>query len=281
MPQYEKVVIVGVGLLGGSIGLALRKLAMTGQIHGVGRNQQALLQARELGAITHISQNLEAACQAADLVVVCTPVQSIGQFVNRCLECNLNRNCLLTDVGSTKVSICQGVDAPSHDRFCGSHPMAGSDRSGVQYASSDLFRGRLTIVTPTASTPPDLAWRTEQLWQAMGSRTIQMSALEHDQAMAQVSHLPHLVASALAAVTDSSLLPLAGTGWQDTTRIAAGSVELWQQIVAENQQPILDSLRSYSNHLKDWMEAIESANFQRLAELLKSGKEKRDSVGRT
>jgi len=99
MPQYEKTVIVGVGLLGGSIGLALRKLAMSGQIHGVGRNEQALLQARELGAITHISQNLKVACEAADLVVVCTPVQSIGQFVNRCLECNLSHNCLLTDVG--------------------------------------------------------------------------------------------------------------------------------------------------------------------------------------
>jgi len=139
----------------------------------------------------------------------------------------------------------------------------------------------LTIVTPTPSTPPHLASRTEQLWQAMGSRTIQMSALEHDQAMAQISHLPHLVASALASVTDSSLLPLVGTGWQDTTRVAAGSVELWQQIVAENRQPILDCMRSYSNHLRDWMDAIESANIQRLAELLQAGKEKRDSVGGT
>lgn len=281
MPQYQKVAIVGVGLLGGSIGLALRKLGLANLVYGVGRNPQTLGQAQSLGAITHSDSRLEAACDGADLVLVCTPVQSIVHYVQGCLNCNLSPECLITDVGSTKVGICQTIPAAGHSHFCGSHPMAGSDRSGVQHASADLFEKRLTIVTPTAWTPPSLAARTEAFWQSLGCRTIQLPALEHDQAMAQVSHLPHLVASALASVTDASLLPLTGPGWQDTTRIAAGSVELWQQIVAENRQPILEALRGYSNQLQTWIAALESGDDRLLSELLKSGKDKRDLVSKT
>ena len=115
--------------------------------------------------------------------------------------------------------------------------MAGQRQSGVRHASADLFEQRLTIVTPTARTPDSLVDRAQQFWQSLGCRTLRMAPDQHDQAIARVSHLPHLIAAALSGATDPSLLPLVGSGWCDTTRVAAGSVELWQQIIAENQQP--------------------------------------------
>lgn len=278
MPQYERVVIIGVGLLGGSIGLALRKRGLANRVIGIGRNLLSLEQARKLGAITDVSQSLQSACENADLVVVCTPVQQISLWVNTCSELPLSSNCLITDVGSTKSNIVGSVDQSAHSRFCGSHPIAGSERSGVQFASAELLEGRMTIVTPTSATPAQVAVRIEEFWHSIGSQTQQMTAAEHDQAIANISHLPHLIASALACATESELLPLVGTGWQDTTRIAAGGVEMWQQIVAENSKPILQALNGFTLHLQEWIEVIESGNSKQLVKLLECGKSKRDSV---
>lgn len=280
MQHFEKAVIVGVGLLGGSIGLALLQRKLAKGVTGVGRSEAALQRAAAVGAITQFTCNLDQACQGADLVVVCTPVQSIGEYLNRCLNGQLADGCLVTDVGSTKERICSLIPAEGHVRFCGSHPVAGSDKSGVDYASADLFQNRLAIVTPVQQTPPELADRTERFWQSLGCRTVRMSPAEHDQAIARVSHLPHLVAAALAAATDERLLPLVGAGWSDTTRIAAGNVELWHQIVEENRQPILAALSEYSASLMQWIRAIERGDAGLLVELLEAAKSKRDAVGR-
>jgi prephenate dehydrogenase len=278
MNQFEKAVIVGVGLLGGSIGMALRQRHLAGSVVGVGRTESTLQTAVALGAITEASDDLNRACQGANLIVVCTPVQSIAEYLKRCLGSQLAQACIVTDVGSTKESICNSVPPQAHLRYCGSHPVAGSDRSGVEYASGDLFHNRLAIVTPTEYTDVQLADRTEHFWQALGCRTVRMTPAEHDQAVARVSHLPHLVASALAAATDERLLPLVGSGWSDTTRIAAGSVELWQQIVEENRAAILTALKDYSSSLSQWIRAIERGDSGLLVELLEAGKSKRDAV---
>jgi prephenate dehydrogenase len=278
MQRFEKAVIVGVGLLGGSIGLALRQRNLAGQVVGAGRNQATLSRAAELGAVSSFSLDLEDACRDADLVVVCTPVQSIADYLIRCLASSLAHTCLVTDVGSTKAKICQSIPPSEHYRFCGSHPVAGSDRSGVEHASADLFVNRLAIVTPTEHTAEGLADRTEQFWQMLGCRTVCLSPVEHDQTVARVSHLPHLVAAALAAATDRNLLPLVGSGWTDTTRIAGGNIELWQQIVAENREPILAALKEFALSLTQWVRAIEREDSSLLLELLEAGKSKRDSV---
>lgn len=278
MQQFENAVIVGVGLLGGSIGLALRHRGIARRIVGVGRHAPSLSQAIELQAITEMSLDLQHACHGADLIVVCTPVQAIPAVVTQCLNSSLASNCLLTDVGSTKVGICEKLEDAVHRRFCGAHPIAGSDRSGVSHARADLFEGRMAIVTPTPQTPDSLVAQAENFWQLLGCRTMSMTPEAHDRVMARVSHLPHLIAAALAAATDRHFLPFVGTGWEDTTRIAAGNVEMWQQIIAENQQPILDALRDYSECLEQWIEAIESNDFQMLSELLQIGKSQRDSI---
>lgn len=272
MPELHRVVIVGVGLLGGSIGLALRRRGLARQVIGTGRRAQTLSEAKALGAIDDFICDLETACTAADLVVVCTPVQSIAPFTHKIQLCALASDCLVTDVGSTKANICRDLPDSAHRSFCGSHPMAGSQLSGVRFASADLFEDRLTIVTPTPQTPVELSRRTEQFWQSLGCRTVQMSPERHDQAMAGISHLPHLIAAALAAQTDDSLLPLAGPGWADTTRVAAGDVELWRQIIVENQQPVLQAMRDFSGSLQPWIAALERGDSALLTQLLDQGK---------
>ncbi|MEZ6080004.1 MAG: prephenate dehydrogenase/arogenate dehydrogenase family protein [Pirellulaceae bacterium] len=204
--HFNRAVIVGVGLLGGSVGLALRARSMAKRIVGWGRRTETLQQALDLHAIDEIETDLITACMEADLVVVCTPVQFVVPQVLFCTDV-VAAGGLITDVGSTKRTICAELAVAARETFCGSHPLAGSEKSGVGFALADLFVGRLAVVTPSEQTPEPLAERTEKFWQALGSRTLRMTPQEHDCGVARTSHLPHVVASALAAGTPQALLP--------------------------------------------------------------------------
>ncbi len=276
--KFKRVAIVGVGLLGGSLGLALRSRGLATEIVGWGRNAESLRQAVELQAVDRVETDLTAACTDAELVVVCTPVDSIVRHVVTSLAV-ISPDGLVTDVGSTKKNICEQLAVSGGHHFCGSHPLAGSDKSGVGFATPDLFEGRLAVVTPLDKTPADLVARTERLWQALGSRTLRMSPDEHDCGVARTSHLPHVVAAALAAGTPDGLLPLAASGWCDTTRVAAGGVELWRQILLENRQPVLAALEHFADSLTPWLDALRTGDSQQLEQLLQAGKQQRDSVG--
>lgn len=278
MAEYDRAVIIGVGLLGGSIGLALRQRQLARTVLGVGRNQPGLERAVRFGAIDAYELDLNSACQGAELVVVCTPVQDVIHIVEHCLP-HIASDALVTDVGSTKRRICAGLADVAQQNFCGAHPLAGSEKSGVEHATAKLLERRLTVVTPSAATPPLLVERTERLWQSLGSRTLRMSPDEHDRALAQTSHLPHIVASALAAATPIELLPLAASGWCDTTRVAAGGAELWRQILEENREPVLHALEGFAATLAEWVRALEAGDMGQVEELLLAGKHKRDSVG--
>jgi prephenate dehydrogenase len=278
MTYYQRAVIVGTGLLGGSIGLALRRLKLAAHVVGVGSRQSTLQAALDRGAVDSIELDYLRACQAADLVVICTPVQLVVGYIRQALAAGLTGEALITDVGSTKASICSSVPPECHSRFCGSHPMAGSDKSGVGHATAHLFVDRKAIITPVAQTSTQCTLRCEQFWQRLGCNTIRMSPQDHDQAVARISHLPHLIASALAAGTQSSLLPLASTGWSDTTRVAAGDVELWRQIVAENRIAILAALQDFSSSLQQWVQAIDGNDQERLVQLLALGRQQRLAV---
>jgi prephenate dehydrogenase len=278
MPKYHRVVIIGVGLLGGSIGLALRQTGLARQVVGVGRSADSLQLAKARGAVDLIETQLQAACADADMVIIGTPVQSIAQLVIQSCQTRLAEDCVVTDVGSTKATITAQLGDAQHQRFCGSHPMAGSEKTGVAYATADLFQGRRTIVTPVKQTSPRVLEKTEEFWGLLGSIVTRMDPIEHDHAVASISHLPHVVAAALSAATPTQLIDLAGTGWSDTTRVAAGDVELWRQIISENRQPLLQSLRHYATSLDQWIQAIEHNDQARLVELLTAGKHNRDSL---
>lgn len=274
--------IVGVGLLGGSIGLAAKERKLASRIIGVGRSRQRLEPARQRGVIDEISVDLVAAAKESDFMVFCTPVDEIaGQIQTAARVCP--PSCVITDVGSTKKRIVEQIENTSEKgvSFVGSHPLAGSEKQGWQFADANLFRGRTAVVTVTSKTPASAVERIKQFWQALGATVIEMEPAEHDFVLARTSHLPHLAASALAACLrlEPEQMALAASGLRDTTRIAAGDPDLWTAIVLENRQEILTALLAYQRTLQQWQEALAHTDRQAIETLLGKGKQFRDALG--
>jgi len=286
MQTWNNIAIIGVGLIGGSIGLALRERKLARQIVGIGRRRESLEMALARGCVTQISTNIAEGVKQAELVIVCTPVESIAQHVAEAAAA-APAGCLITDAGSTKAQIVADVQqklgaAPSNKlNFVGSHPIAGSEQSGPEAAAAQLFDGRVVVVTPTESSDRTVVAAIEEFWKSLGASVICIEPDAHDAFVAQTSHLPHLLASALAATTcvDEDGVLLIGNGWSDTTRIAAGDPELWRQILLANRGPILNTLTGFETVLKTWRHALESGNGQLVTALLKEGKSRRDAVG--
>jgi len=284
MKKWDSVAIVGVGLIGGSIGLTLRKRGLTGKVIGIGRRASSLRKARAKGAVTTTTTNIARGVADAELIVVCTPVERVVDHVCQAAEA-CPAGALITDAGSTKAQIVAALDGSPSERllsdvaFVGSHPLAGSEKTGPQFAREDLFDSRICIVTPTRRTGPRDFARTVDFWSSLGSTVVKMTPREHDEAVAAVSHVPHVVASILAGSTPKQLLSLVSTGWLDATRIAAGDVELWRQILATNRSHVLKSLAKFEKVLTSFRAALESENDAKVAKLLKTGKDNRDAVG--
>lgn len=280
MRQFQTVAIVGVGLIGGSIGLALRKLDLAKRVVGIGRRQTTLRTARRVGAVTNTTIDLKAGVAEAELVVVCSPVGRIVEHVRIAAE-HCPPETLITDTGSTKRTIVDALDdsLPRDCRFLGGHPLAGSEKSGPSHARADLFDGRVAVLTPTPNTQATDFDRLEQFWSALGSVVIQMPADEHDRALAVTSHLPHAAAVALAALLPEAYFRLSGTGFQSTTRLAAGSPELWEQIFSHNRDHVLSALALYEEQLAALRSAIRDRDETALENLLKKAKKNRDALG--
>jgi prephenate dehydrogenase len=281
--MFPTLAIVGVGLIGGSLGLAVRKHKVAHRVIGVGRDKQKLDKALDLGAVDEFTTDIYHGVREADLVVVCTPVESIVDFVQQA-ALNARPRTLITDAGSTKELIVKQVEADlkkhkSPVDFVGSHPMAGSEKNGAEHSRPDLFEGRAVIITPGKRSSPDAVERIHDFWRAVGANVLQMSPAEHDRAVAAISHVPHVVASALAAASPAESLPLAAGGWLDTTRVAAGDPELWRQILAQNRGHVLKALAQFEKVLSGIRAALESENDAKLLKLLQAGKTIRDAVG--
>jgi prephenate dehydrogenase len=278
--MWDTVAIIGVGLIGGSIGLTLRRRGLAREVVGIGRRETTLRAAQELGAVTACTTDVAAGVARADVVVVCTPVELIVDYAIQA-----SRACpsgtLITDAGSTKGGVCRTAEARWEGRgvFVGAHPMAGSEKTGAAFALADLFDDRLTIITPTATTAERDIQRTEAFWRSLGSRVLRTTPEAHDEAVAAASHLPHLIAAALAAATPEEFLPFVAAGWCDTTRVAAGDAELWRQIFAENHAHVLRALDNFEKVLTAFRETLAAGDQQALLRLLEAGKQRRDSVG--
>src|SRR5262249_23047058 len=229
--KIQTLTIVGVGLIGGSVGLAAKKRGIAARVVGVGRRQDTLHHALSLGVIDDGVLDLTAAVRHTDMVIFCTPVDRIIEQVLAVASC-CPAGTLLTDAGSTKAAIVHGVESrlPPGMTFVGSHPLAGSEKRGSEYADADLFQDRLTVVTQTPPTDQAALERVVSFWQALGSRVRVMSPEAHDRALAYTSHLPHLAASALAGILPPNVHELTATGFRDTTRIAAGDPASWTGI---------------------------------------------------
>ncbi len=277
---YSTVAIVGVGLIGGSVGLALRRRNLAERVVGIGRSTASLRKAQRRGAVTSTTTRLEQGVADAQLVVVCTPVESIVEHVRAAARA-CPAGALITDAGSTKGQIASSLDGElGRDvSFVGSHPLAGSEKKGPEFADDRLFEGRVVVITPTRRTRKESVQAVERFWKSLGARVVRMSPDAHDEAVAVTSHVPHVVASALAAATPEAQLPLVATGWLDSTRVAAGDVELWTQILIENRDSVLSALQRYEKGLASFRAALAKGDRKRLAALLRAGKERRDAVG--
>lgn len=286
MAEYDTVAIIGVGLIGGSIGLALRERRLAQNIVGIGRRQTSLDKARDVGAIDHGVTNLANGVAQAQLIIVATPVDSIAERVIQA-SAACPAASLITDAGSTKASIVGAADAGlaarrSGPRFVGSHPLAGDHRTGPEHARADLLEGRTVVITPTEHTRPAAVTEVSGFWQSLGANVVSMTPDKHDAALAVTSHLPHVAAVALAAATPTELLPLTAGGWRDTTRVAGGDPALWQAILTENRQHVLDALDLMGKTFSNLRESLAQGDNESLISILETAakrKRDRDALG--
>lgn len=274
MRSIGKLVIIGVGLIGGSFALAMKRAGLVRQVVGVGRSLDNLNRAIELGVIDAASQDPAQAVAGADLVMVATPVGQMGRVFDAIAPV-LPAHAIVTDAGSTKGDVAQLMRAhlPEHLAYCvPAHPIAGSDRSGAAAAQYGLFEQRRVVLTPLEATLPEAAEAVGQWWQASGARVFSMRADEHDAVFASVSHLPHLLAFAyvemVANKTDAArCFDFAATGFKDFTRIAGSHPEMWRDISLANRDALLADLRAYQAglaQLTQWVEAGDGAALEQM-----------------
>jgi prephenate dehydrogenase len=240
---FGTVAILGPGLIGGSLALALAERGLADRLMIYARSPHALDAIRTAGMEAELTGNPSEAVREADVVILCVPIEAMAALVHEFRDA-LKPTALVTDVGSVKGSVDRDLAPLLDDRalWIGSHPMAGSERAGFSAARPDLFEDAVVILTPTHQTHPEAAWRAEEFWQALGGRVIRLSPEMHDDRVAQISHLPHLLAASLVAHASEDSLELAGGGFRDTTRIASGSPELWTEILSANAAAVAQHL---------------------------------------
>jgi prephenate dehydrogenase len=243
LKRFGTVSIIGVGLIGGSIGMVLRGRRLAEEVVGVGRDPHSLDEAVRKGAIDRGTTDLARGVADADIVVVCTPVSCVAADACRAAE-SAPSHVLITDAGSSKRMIVEAVER--HPRaagvFVGAHPLAGSEQRGPAHARGDLFDGRVCVLTPTLRTRLDRIHRALGFWTALGCRVLEMTPSEHDEILAYTSHLPHALAAALAASVPVQWLPLTAGAYRDGTRVAAADSGLWTAIFRDNRGPLLKAL---------------------------------------
>lgn len=281
--RWRKVAILGVGLLGGSLGKALRRRGLAVEVAGYVRREQTRREALDAGAVDVAGLELSPVVAGADLVVLCTPVAQMSHLIGE-LTPLLSSGALVTDVGSVKAAVVAAAEEPiarAGAAFVGSHPMAGSERTGVLASREDLFCGAVTVVTPTPASDPAQVTRVEELWRSVGSRVLTLTAERHDELVARSSHLPHLVAVSLASYVlgpghgpEQGLL--CASGFRDTTRVASGSPEMWRDIALANREAILAALDGFGNSLATLRSAVERGDAAALESILATTRERRE-----
>lgn len=276
MRMFNKVVIMGTGLIGGSLGLALKKKHLAGQIIGLSRHRKNSRLAKQVGAIDNIGSSLEVVTDA-DLVVLATPINTIIDFALR-IEKKIKKDCIVIDVGSTKEHIVSKLSALIPN-FLGCHPLTGSEKNGIANLKDSIFKNSICIITPTLKTNYRVLNRVKLLWKKLGADTMILSAKKHDQILALTSHLPHAVAFSLISVIPDQYLGLSSSGLRDTTRISGSDANLWSEIFLSNRCNLLAALSIYQKSLTALKLALKSKNKKRLTKILFLAKKKREKLG--
>ena len=280
---FGKITILGVGLIGASFGLAVRKEGLCAHIAGFGRNEENLKKAKKRGIIDSYELDPSAASEGADLVMLSTPVGNFLELVRRCAG-SFKKGAVVTDAGSVKGGLVREIDAlmPSGVHYVGGHPIAGSDRSGIDSANAELFRNAKCIVTPTPDSDAGAIRTVTAMWNALGSQVVTMGPEAHDRVFAAVSHLPHLLAYAMintVADVDPSYLEFGGQGFRDMTRIAASSPEIWRDICLMNRDNILDLILVFQKKLDSLSRYLRAADSVSLEKEMERARTLREGIG--
>ena len=272
-PLIDKVALIGVGFIGGSIGLALRKRQLAERVIGIDPNPHNLQIARKRKAIFSGTRDLQRGIQNVSLAVISAPVQEIPQLIAQVAEAT-GGDCLITDTGSVKEQIVAQVQRGT--RYIGSHPMAGSEQQGPRAAHADLLEDRMVILTPSGKIASDDLKQLKQFWGGLGAHTVQMSPLKHDRIVASVSHMPHLAAAGLVAATPRQDIPHVASGWLDTTRIASSDADLWVDILCNNRDHVLKSAQRFGKVWALLCEALQQNDRKALKKILRDANAQRE-----
>lgn len=277
--KFKNVVIVGPGLIGGSIGLGLRKQMLAENIIGVARHKATLLKAKKKQSITVGSTDLNQAVADADLVILATPVMAIKGILQS-IGNRLKKNCIVIDVGSTKAEIVSYAEKvlPKGVYFIGTHPMAGSEKAGAEFACEGLFDGSICFIAKNSKTDRMALLTVTKLWKMLGAKTVLIDPKQHDNIVAQISHLPHLLSVALVDSVCPEFIKFAASGFKDTTRIAAGDPEIWRDISFSNKTAILNAITNFEKKMNFIKKAIKNNQKQVVFRQLMNVKTKRDSL---
>jgi prephenate dehydrogenase len=268
---FHRLIIAGVGLIGGSLGLAARERGLVGEVIGFGRTEANLRVALERGIIDSYTFDPAAAARGADLLLLAVPVEATGPTAEKFVPF-LPPGCILTDAGSTKEQVVTTMERllPPILPFVGAHPIAGTEHAGAAAALATLFEKRLCILTPTPRTDPTALARVRALWEGVGMRVEEMDVVTHDQVLARVSHLPHMIAFSVmnamleARVANIDLLAYAGSAFADLTRVAASPVEMWRDICLSNRNALLAALSELENALAQMKVYVANGDAQAL-----------------
>jgi prephenate dehydrogenase len=276
---FRNITIIGVGLLGGSVGLAAKSANERVRVVGVGRRQASLDKALACGAIDRATLDLADGVRSADLIVLATPLGQYAHYLPLIARA-MKPGALVTDVGSTKLAPVRlaeeafGGGMP----FVGSHPMAGGERQGVEFAKADLFVNAVCIVTPTRHNRPEDVRRVRAFWKSLGCTLVRMDAQKHDREVARVSHLPHLLAALLVNLQTNASLKLAGKGFMDTTRIASGDPAMWREILLFNHRAVKETIDDMGMALCRFRDFMARSDESAIEKFLTHAKTHRDEL---
>ncbi|MFA6358189.1 MAG: prephenate dehydrogenase [Candidatus Omnitrophota bacterium] len=276
MKIFNKVVIIGTGLIGGSIGLTLRKKHLAGVVFGLSFHQKNVKLAKKIGAIDVIGKDLNVV-QDADLVILAAPVDSIIDIASK-IKGKLKKDCILIDVGSTKEKIVSELSL-KFSNFIGCHPLAGSEKRGVANLGGDIFNDSVCIITPIKSTNQKALNKIKLFWTKLGAKVVMISPKEHDQALAHTSHLPHAIAFTLINAISDKFLSLSSNSLRDTTRISGSNVLLWSQIFLTNRDNLLSAIFSFRKQFAALELALKNRDKKLLTKIIKNANKKRERLG--
>ena len=259
MAKFKTISILGVGLIGGSIGMAVKKRKLAKRVIGLTTKKSSLSKAKRYDAIDEGTLSLKKSTESADLVIICTPVKTIPHIVKLIIPF-VKSGCIITDVGSTKAKIVNEIEnfLPKDVHFIGGHPMAGSEKRGVEAGSSEFFEDSVCILTKTKKTHTVSLKKMQRFWKNLGTEVKILSPHNHDRIIARVSHLPHLAAVALVRQIKERDINFISTGFKDTTRISEADSDIWRDICLTNKEEIVKSLNGYMDILKNLREKVKN-----------------------